>query len=263
VVAYVNLASQSPFDFGIFGESSVTMSGKATTDSYDSGNGPYTPGGTNGDVGTNATGQGAITVSGNAQVGGDAMVGPGGDPATAITTSGNALIVGSQTAAASPTPLNPVEIPSQLPNLGPLSVGGQTTLTLAGGSYWYESVSVSSGANVRFTGPTTLYVSGQVSISGSGIFSSSGDLPPNLLIKVKGDANVNLSGSGNIYGAIYAPQSQVSISGNGELFGAVVGKILSFSGTGNDPYMVHYDEALGSAGSGSTGNSRVIAWTEV
>lgn len=264
IVAYVDLAAASGFNFGIFGDSNVTASGKASTDSYNSNNGPYAPGGTNGDIGTNATGQGVITVSGDAKVGGDAVVGAGGNPAIAITTSGNGTILGTQTAAASPAPMDPVQIPSNLPNLGSLSVSGQTIMTLAGGSYWYESISVSGGASVQFTGSTTLYVSGPVSISGDGVFSSSDNLPPHLIVKVQGDANVNLSGEGNIYGAIYAPQSQVSISGNGELFGAIVGKTLSFSGSGRYPYMVHYDEALtnASGGSGTASTVQLRSWQE-
>lgn len=264
VMSYVSLTSEAGFNFGLFGDSNVTLGGRAVTDSFNSKNGAYkAPGGANGDVGTNGTGQGTVQLTGNAAVGGDVVVGMGGDPATAIQAAKNATISGTKSAATSPTTLTSVTIPSFLTDSGALSVSGQNTVTLPGGTYWYDSISVSGGGSVKFAGPATIYVSGTVSISGSGTVTS-GDLPPNLTIKVKDDVNVSVTGGGTFYGAIYAPKSDVSISGNGALFGAVVGKTLSFSGSGKDPLMIHYDEALQTAGAGSgTGNKiQMRSWQE-
>ncbi|MBI4115099.1 MAG: hypothetical protein HY447_00830 [Candidatus Omnitrophica bacterium] len=260
VVAYIDSANQSPFDFGIFSNTSIQMSGNAGTDSYDSRNGPYNAGtaGTNGDVGTNTTRAGFVMLSGNVRIKGDAIVGPGGNPASVITMSGNSVIEGTRAAASTAKVLTPVSIPSGVTNLGSLTVNGNNTVTSAGGTYWYSSINISGNGRVNFTGPTTIYVSGNVSISGNG-FGTSQNLPPNLQIHVQGLRTVSVSGNGNFYGGIYAPNSGISVTGNGEIYGGLVGNTFADSGNGK----VHYDEALGSAGSGSTGSSRVIAWTEV
>lgn len=265
VIAHVDFTPPSDFDFALFGNTSVTLSGNARTDSYNSSNGrpPFRNNGdfngaANGDVGTNATGVSCINLTGNARVRGDAVIGPGGNTSTCVTTSGNAVVEGSRSAAAALKALNPVTIPSSLVNLGNLSASGNTTITQPGGTYWYSTISISGNGRVNFSGPATVYVSGQVSISGNG-FGTASNLPPHLIIKVAGSANVSLSGNGRLYAAIYAPQSQVAISGNGDLLGAVVGNTLTSSGNSR----VHYDEALRQASSGGgVSNGKILAWTE-
>jgi len=259
IIAYVDRPSESPFNFGIFSNTSIQMSGKAGTDSYNSTNGPYDPSrpGSNGDVGTNTTGSGFVAMSGNVLLNGDMVVGPNGNPSSVIQTSGNAVIEGTRSAASEPKVLNPVTVPPSLNNLGALSVSANTK-TLAGGTYWYSSISITGGGRVNFTGPTTVYVTGNVSIAGNGVGTAS-NLPPNLEIHVQGSRSVSFSGNGDFYGAVYSPGSGVSISGNGSLFGAVVGETIQHSGDGK----VHYDEALNESSSGSTGQSHLLAWTEV
>lgn len=260
IIAYVERPSESPFNFGIFSSTSIQMSGNAGTDSYNSRNGPYNPSnpGSNGDVGTNTTRSGFVAMSGNVKLVGDMVVGAGGNPSSVIRTSGNVVITGTRTAAPEPKILNPVTVPNNLNNLGALSVSGNTTTTLAGGTYWYSSINITGNGRVNFTGPATVYVTGNVSITGNGVGTAS-NLPPNLEIHVQGSRSVSFSGNGNFYGAVYSPSSGVSISGNGSLFGAVIGETIQHSGNGK----VHYDEALTESSSGSTGQSRLLAWTEV
>lgn len=260
VVAFVNIQSGSGVPFAVFGDTEIRMSGRATTDSYDSRNGPYAPGGTNGDIGTNSVGRGDISLSGQARVNGDALVGTTGNPSSVISTSGQASISGTQSAATSATSMPSVQIPNNLVNRGQLSLSGGTT-TLPGGTYWYESISVGSGGSLRFTGPATVYVSESVSISGS--VSAANNLPPNLVVKVADDDGVSLSGGGTLYGAIYAPKSDVSLSGNVELFGGIMAKKVTMSGGGNDPLMLHYDEALSKvSGIGSEPKVLMRSWQE-
>ena len=89
------------------------------------------------------------------------------------------------------------------------------------------------------TGEATIYVSGDVNISGNGIGTAS-NLPPNLIINVEGAHNVSVSGDGDFYGKIYAPESSISVSGNGDLYGALIGDTFSdeinslFNKLGND-----------------------------
>jgi len=257
VVAYVNLTS-SDSSYALFSNSSIQMSGNAGTDSYDSRIGPYhlqAPR-QNGHVGTNSIGAHMVMLSGNVRIGGNTIVGPGGNPSSVIVMSGNARIEGTRTAASARKVLDPVEIPSGLTNQGNLTASGNSSMTLPGGTYWFSSINITGNGQVNFTGAATVYVTGRVSISGNG-FGTAQNLPPNLTIKTK-EGQVTMSGNANFYGSIYAPASDVTISGNGHLYGAVVGNTLQNSGNGK----IHYDEALNSESGGSTSTSSLLAWTE-
>jgi len=260
VVAHVNF-SPSVSTFAIFSDTNIQINGNAETrtDSYDSRKGSYasqTPG-TNGNIGTNTIGVGSVSLSGNVNIGGSIVVGPGGDPATVVTETTNVVIQGSTSVASSATILDPVVVPSNLTNSGSLTANGSNTVTLAGGTYWFSSIDISGKGKVNFTGPATVYVTGDMSISGNGIGTAQ-DLPPNLSINVAGTHNVSVSGNGNFYGKLYVPDSPLSLSGNGQIFGALVADSLHQSGTSQ----IHYDEALGSPNVGSALRSTLRAWVE-
>jgi hypothetical protein len=188
------------------------------------------------------------------------VVGPGGDPTRVITTSGNSQISGSQSAASAQRVLESVKVPPALINSGNLRVNGNQVRTLAGGTYLFESINISGNGRVNFTGPVKIYVTRDFSISGNGI-GTSGNLPPNLLIYVKGTyASTFVSGNGDFYGAIYAPDTRINVTGNGQIFGSLVGDNFAISGNAK----IHYDEALTrvSGGSGSTGQVQMRSWQE-
>ena len=121
---------------------------------------------------------------------------------------------------------------------GDLTVNGQNTATLAGGSYCLHSITLSGGS--------TLAVSGPVKVNLTGAFTASGNstvnptlIPRNLQLAMSytGSNGVTMSGNAIGYFTIYAPGTSVTLSGNAELFGAAVGK--TFTGSGNP--QLHYD----------------------
>jgi len=304
------------FNYGIFGDLGVTLSGNGRTDSYNSSDGPYTwaTHNTEGDVGTNATSAGAISLSGNAKVYGDAVLGPGGDPATGVTTTGNAEVVppGQKLAADEPKDMTPYFEPDsgiwtpisawnvtggtddpayagtyQIPSI---SISGNGTGIISGGATFHVSGNISISGNgkliiepgnavtiyatgsVSITGngklilqtdPTDpidgessmkLFASGAVTIAGNGI-SNDSYKPERLQIYGGSTCNsVNISGNGNIYGAIYAPAANVSVPGNGDIYGSVIGSAINISGNGN----IHYDEALQDVG--PTTGLKMVSW---
>lgn len=254
MVAYVNL-SNSPFGNALFAKQSIQIDGNAATDSYHSGTGVI---GDKGNLGTNGTSTGVIKLSGNARVRGNAVVGPGADVSTAIVVGDNAVIEGTKTAASSAVMLDSVEIPSGLTNLGALSASSQDNITLPGGTYLYSSINISGDAAVNFTGPAVLYVNGPISVTGKGMVTAQ-NLPSNLLIYVQGMTTVSISGKGDFYSAIYAPDAAVTLSGDAALFGAVVGNTIHDSGKG----LVRYDEALTGVQGTLSNTVTVLAWTEV
>jgi len=272
------------FNYGIFGDLGVTLSGNGKTDSYDSSVGPYTwaTHNTEGDVGTNATGAGAIALSGNAKVYGDAQVGVGGNPSTAITTSGNAAIVppGQKLAADEPKDMTPLTLPGGGTSMPAWNISGNDSDTLSSGTYRLPGISISGNGKGYISGDVTLYVTGNISISGngrlsilaggsltiyvSGTVSISGNgitnntaLPENLQIYGTSTCtNVSISGNGNIYGAIHAPAAAVSVTGNGDIYGSIIGSTVTISGNGN----VHYDEALQNVGPSS--DLKLLSWKQ-
>lgn len=257
VAAYAQLQEENLFDFAVFAKDSMQIVGNARVDSYDSRNGAY--GGSNvgslGDIGTNSTNASTLDLTGNVSVLGDAQVGPDGDPSEVIDLTGRASISGTQSALTTEKVFESAE--TEEVSLGALNISGSTTRTYAGGTYHFSSISISGTGSLRFTGPATVYVSGAVSVSGNGI-TTADNSPPNFLLYVTTDDTVQITGNGNFYGAIYAPDSQVNITGNGGLYGAVVSESYNQVGNGG----VHFDEALIDVGGTGRSTVSVLSWWE-
>ncbi len=270
------------FNYGIFSQNGVTLSGNGYTDSYDSSVGPWALAThhTNGDVGTNASGAGVIRLSGNARIYGNAQVGVGGDASTGITTSGNAAVLGQELVASSPKDMTPVADPGG-GTAATLNLSSNDSQTISSGAYRLPSISLSGNATGNISGNVTLYVTGNISISGnatlnvlaggsltiyaSGTVSISGNgitnntlLPKNLIIYGTSTcSSVSISGNGNLYGAIYAPNANASITGNGNIYGSIVNSSMTDSGNGS----IHYDEALQNVGTSSS--LRLLSWRQL
>jgi len=78
-----------------------------------------------------------------------------------------------------------------------------------GGTYLFDSFSVTGNTQLDITSPTTVYVTGDVTFSNNVKVNSetNNPIPANFLIYVVGDQSVTLQNSAKIHGAIYAPQS--------------------------------------------------------
>ncbi len=282
----VNLVPKTthPFTYAGLSKSSLTMSGNGKTDSYDSAQGPYggSNKGSNGDVGTNGITAGAISLSGNATVKGDALTGPGGT----VKISGNAEVTESISDTCNEE-IPSVTVPSSLKSLpsgGSYNVDGNDNVTISSGNYKFSSISVSGNGELILQGPMNLYLmgsssfsisgngkvkvigavkiytDGQCDIGGNGVVNNS-NLPKNFMIysTYTGSNNgVKITGNGDLYGVIYAPDTEVKVTGNGDIFGSIVADNIILSGNGD----VHYDEALASvSGPGSSGYS-VETWND-
>lgn len=244
-----------PFGDAAHGSTSLTLSGNAVTDSYNSTNGAYNVNGnkfSNGDVSTDGTAAQTIALSGNAIVNGNAAVGPGANVSSAIHTSGNAVIAGTQSAESSAWNVPLSTIPAGIANQGALSISGNTTMNLPQGVYWFSSISVSGNAKINATGPVKIYVTGNISLSGNGVQTASNN-PPNTLIYGTVDPNnannkctsVTIDGNASFYGAIYAPAADVTINGasGAAIYGALTAKTVTLNSAA-----VHWDQALQNIG---------------
>jgi Tfp pilus assembly protein PilX len=268
-------ANSFPFAYAGFGRDAVTMSGNGATDSYNSSVGFY--GGTNvgsmGNVGTNGTGAGVVSLGGNATIKGSAETGVGGT----VTLAGNAKVLGATTHNCAKN-YPSVVVPPSLTGLasgGNYSLTGNGSATISQGKYKYSSFSVASNGKLTITGVCTLYVTGtfktagngkitissgasltlyvdgQTDLGGNGVVNST-NLPANFIVcsTYSGATDgVKISGNGALYGGIYAPDSEIKISGNGENYGALISKAFTVPGNGN----IHYDTALQNIGVSSVG----------
>src|SRR3989338_2264942 len=114
------------------------------------------------------------------------------------------------------------------------------TLTLSGTVRIYltdsHSLNISGGGSLVVNGQLELYVAGDCNVGGSGIVNDSG-LPSNLVIystyESSGECNgFTLSGNSAFYGAVYAPNANLKVSGDGDIYGALVGKTATVTGNG-------------------------------
>jgi hypothetical protein len=242
-----------PFKNAIHAKNSVELVGNAWTDSFDSRNGQYNVGGnrgSNGDVSTDSIAAGAISVAPNSTIDGDAIVGPGGNPAVAINNNGT--ITGCTTCVEpAAQQLDPTKIPDYLVNQGPLSISGNKEHVLPGGEYWFSSIKITGNGKLIANGAVKIYVTGNIDIGGNGV-ATAGNLPPNLLIYGTVDPSdssqktteVKIHGNGDFYGAVYAPFAALEVFGNGAVYGALTGNTAKINGNGG----FHYDEALSNLG---------------
>ena len=244
------------FNNGVFGDSSVEITGGASIDSY--------PAGGIGDVGTNGT----LTVSGTGTVDGDVFVGPNGDIVGDIPShvSGEDYYSGNEVELED-APFDSAYFTS-LPAQASLSVSGGpgTVETILTGDYYYDSIGVDGQAiliinsNTRIYIENNFFIAGQAEVNtgegvefyiggngdfaGQGIVNTTG-VPGNLIIYGVGSGtSLSFTGQSDFYGAVYAPGSSIYMAGGAEYFGSVVGDSIELAGG----IEFHFDESLLSGG---------------
>ena len=216
------------FNYGIYNNGSLTLSGNSTI---------------NGDIFSN----GNMTISGNAKH-------PTGDD---YVSSGHTVTVGGKTVAA--TVLNP---PPPLPTINTTTYDSSiaTALTMPSGNKSYSSLNLAGGTTYvhgnatisgAVTGGGTLVVSGTTTISGNVTVDPGTTIISNNTLTISGNTNfqtgsviysatkitdsgnnrlngsimaptITIGGNDTIYGFLYAWGVSVTISGNVNLYGAVV-----------------------------------------
>lgn len=251
IEAVTQLTPTSVFQFALFGNSSVTVSGDVVTDSYNSLQGSYDPNtaGQNGDVGTNTTAVGGVSIDGGILINGQIAVGPDvPNPDTVVDVSGgSAIITGNPpiVSQAVALPMPTVIIPAGL-SCTNLTVNGNQTVVLsaAGGPYCFDTLSVSGGGTLTADGPVKVYVTTFFHATGNsavGVPSNPSYLTMLMTSTSQATIESSMSGTTEFYGGMYAPNAHVDVGGNAHVFGSVIAQEVEVSGDAQ----VHYDEALG------------------
>lgn len=136
-----------------------------------------------------------------------------------------------------------------------LSVSQNGTLDISGGDvivYIENDFSMHGGVELTIEAGSslTLYIEGEFSFTGGAIsvqqhgMTDSGvpalSVYSSYVSQDSNDIGVELGGASDIYAVVYAPYASVDITGSGEIFGAIIGDTVQVTGAGE----VHYDEAL-------------------
>jgi uncharacterized repeat protein (TIGR01451 family) len=251
----------------IVGLDSVSISGAALVDSYDSNGGYAATKGSSANVVSNGTitltntgkvagnvrsTRAGVVMSGATQVTGNATAG------TTVSKSGSATVGGTITN----NQLAPVMVLPAVTACGPpyssnsgisgnysynastgdLSLSGVNIATLANGTYCFRNVTISNSAQLKVNGPVVIKITGTLNAGGATSINNTTMIPSNLRIlsSYTGSNGVALGNSSNAYMMVYAPNTGITISGAGPLFGTAVGKTVTISNSAR----IHYDLRL-------------------
>lgn len=280
------------FNFGVFGDTGVTLYQNAFIDSYDSRSGPYDPAAPrhSGNIGTNSSTWGKIdlgvTLYNNAYVDGSVATGFGSDPDEVIVQRNNAVVTGTKSALDKPKDLPSVPPPAGLTYRGNYALGSGGTGTISE-SGQYANFFLDNNAVVTVTGSVTLYVTGAFTLSNNTQFridpgadvtiyfagtwnidnnagiNNLGMNPAALKIYGTDTFNGTQTFSNNVetYACIYAPRADLYLANNAAIYGSVCAKSVEQKNNG----LIHYDEALGALQTGfgtGSGTYSVKSWQE-
>jgi len=276
------IVSNTPtlFSHAIAANGSVTLSGGAVVDGYDSSLGPYSVSSNQvaaGGIVTNSRQNPAVKV-GTADVYGQISTGAGGTVTTSGGSVGDVAWCSNNISGIEPGWTNDdmnVSFPTNYMPVGTftppmvLTNGGSNITFLVSGTNRMSSFTssdktkpmvVAGNAVLIVDGDFTvsgsgfveimpgasliLYVGGKGTISGGGIANDSG-LPANLsIIGTDTCSRIDYSGSASFVGTINAPQADFTISGGANGFGAAI--VGTFTSSGGSSF--HYDTSLGGGG---------------
>jgi hypothetical protein len=170
----------------------------------------------------------------------------------------------------SPVPSNPCVPPvanttCAVPGTyGAISLSGKQVLSLAPGVYNIYSISLTgNNGSITINPPGAVVLNfpsaspSPISIAGNGIANPTG-IANNFQMNYGGTGVVSLSGNGQSYAIVDAPNAAIQVAGNGEFFGRIIGKTIDYGGNGK----FHFDKnsALGPS---SNGGYNLISFREV
>ncbi|MCZ6653568.1 MAG: hypothetical protein O7D91_11140, partial [Planctomycetota bacterium] len=119
-----------------------------------------------------------------------------------------------------------------------LVVTGKDNLTLAPGTYYFNSVLIDGVSTLTTTGLTKIYITGTAAFTGNGVVNTT-QVPENLQIFSTGPT-LSLDGTAGFYGAVIAPTTDIILAGTGEYYGTILGRTVDSDGTAT----IHVDESL-------------------
>jgi len=124
------------------------------------------------------------------------------------------------------------------------TVGGNSTITLAPGTYCYSSLTLQGGGTLTASGPVTIYLTGALVAKGNSSVGVVSDPTKMMFLMASGGAATleqgTITGSTNFYGGLYGPDATINITGNAAVYGSIVANRVNLTGSAE----IHYDQAL-------------------
>ncbi|MGA2656252.1 MAG: collagen-binding domain-containing protein [Verrucomicrobiota bacterium] len=145
-------------------------------------------------------------------------------------------------------------------NMSSLSLSGIQTMAVTGNTTLYVNGSFST-ANSAYVyiarGATlTMYVNGNVNISGAGVVNGTQSASQCAIYGLPGCTTITCGNSGAFIGTVYAPEAALTVSGSGGVSGGFTASTITVSNSGQ----VHYDEHLTTLGGSGYA---VMSWNEI
>jgi hypothetical protein len=210
---------------------------------------------------TNSTAAGAVNLeAGTITFHGDVVVGPGGNPATAVV--GGQVVSGTISAASAATTFPAVTAPTGLPSQGDIT--GSTTITEDG---QYGKIDLTgNGKQVTIQGARTLYVTGNVNLQNKAhiivaqsssltlyvggsitlkhnahIEEATYDPTKVLILGTASCTQIDIEDGFMFYGGLYAPAANMEFQSQAEVHGAFACRTLNKMET---QAKLYYDDRL-------------------
>lgn len=259
----VQLDIVSPFLYSLFGEDSVTLKKDAFTDSYNSVDGDYdeATAGENGDVATNATATGSVTIAQHSTIKGQVVVGPGmADPSAAVTVIEPVTITATPDVASAPESLAlpPIDTTGlECTESFTLPRNDTYTFTEGGSPYCFNSLSADVGSRVAVSGHVIVYAN-TVNFDKS-LEVNVGGAPTQFLLGVYGSSDVMVDKAGTFVGALYAPGLRVRFKKDLILYGAIASEDIEI----DKELELHYDEDLQNYSPTNNQDVTVVSWRDL
>lgn len=261
-----------PFQFAMFGDTSLGMQNNTCTDSYNSDSGTYisTIEATGGDVASN----GEIDLINTAIVGGDASSAEVGG----IDICPTCTVRGDLTDGVAPYVLDPIpdsefvwahdnnSAPGGLS--GGYSYDGLThqlilnandVVMLTSGVYYFSELNLGVNSQLMIApgAEVKMYLEGDVTLQNN--TSVNPDQPPSSLLIYSRGSILTMGMNIDIHAAFYAPDADVSLTNACEFYGSIVAASVLV----DNSVCVHYDRALSDFAAGVTGEMVLIAWRQL
>lgn len=259
--------STNLFDYGLFSDGSISMSGTSAIRSW----GPSLPSPLPFQTGTNGFSGGVVNMSGDSRIDGLLMVGPGGGPGS-VSNSGTSsygslgvlTVPKTFTSYAAPSTTGPLQAVSlsgtDQQDLAPgnyrrLSMSGDSQAVLTSGQYFFaQGISLSGSSRLVIqnpSGPVLILADNGLSQSGTTQINPGGN-PSNLQVIVLG-GSLSLSMDAGLRGGVYAPDSNASTSGDSRIIGALVARSVTMSGSSS----LLFDHSLAGGATSGPGQWRL------
>lgn len=242
---------------GIFGKTSLLMTGSSEIDSYPGGTYNSAVAENNATVGSNVnvSVSGSLDLMGDIESGGTISTSGSGSSVSGTSSTGAAEVVLPSVEPCSPYSTDAMT--GYNPANGNINLNGSDELILGAGNYCFNNISLS--ANSRVTSldgdRVSITINGVLDMSGGEISNQSKDAAFfSIRSSYSGPVLNNLRGGSNGFFTLYAPDARVEIRGNADINGTVIANELELSGSG----AVHVDSTLT-----TIAEFEILGWREV